>query len=108
MAINTSRLTERLEIFEITSSASTIGEVVETLTRVKIVYASLLSQKGDVDYNKLPGAVYEDVIVFYCRYLPISSKKKYRLEYNGNSYYISEINHIGRNEASIIRCTNVR
>jgi hypothetical protein len=106
--IQTNRLTEKLFIYEIASSGSTIGAVVETLTLVNTIYASLLNQRGDTNYTKLPGAVYNDQISFYCRYLNLSNKKKYRVEYQSKMYYVLEINTVGRNEATIIRCSNTQ
>lgn len=108
--IQTNRLTERLVISEIVSSATTIGQVVDTLEPVAVVYGTLLQQRGSIDTTRLPVAVYADEISFYCRFLDISNKKKYKLEYQERVYNIKEINHVGnRNrEATIIRCLNSR
>src|SRR5687768_5195214 len=105
--VQAAKLTERLIIKELTISATSYGEAVEIFKPVLIVYASISNQRGNTTFNQLPGNVYADSISFYLRYLPITDKKKYRIEYNGDDYEITNISTVQRSRATVIDCINV-
>ena len=106
--VQAAKLTEKLIFKELTVSATTYGETIETFKPVLIVYASITNQKGNTNFNQLPGNVYSDDISFYMRYIPITDKKKYRIEYNSNDYEITNVTSIQRNRATVIDCIGVR
>jgi head-tail adaptor len=104
--VQTNKLTELLTIKELTVSATTYGEAIETYKPVLYVYGSIINQKGNTTFTA-PGAVYNDAITFYLRYLPILQKKKYRIEYGGKDYEINNVTMVQRNAATVIDCSAV-
>jgi head-tail adaptor len=104
--VQTSRLTEKLEILQLaTVSASTYGEAVQTYKVVQTIYASILAEKGNTSFDS-PGTTYNNSISFYGRYIPMLNKKDFRIRYCEEDYRIEEITHVSRNAATIIRCVN--
>jgi SPP1 family predicted phage head-tail adaptor len=105
--IQTNRLTELIKIKVLSTSGSSYGEVIETYKPVLDVWATVLTEKGQMSFNA-PGNVYNNTISFYMRYLPIVERKKYRVEHDGQDYEIEEITHVSRRAATIIRVRGVK
>lgn len=100
--IQTSRLTEKLDLLQLTSSATTYGTTVPFWKTVGTIFGSILVERGQKSYDQLPGAIYETDIRFYLRYNPVLDKKMYRIGYQGHIYKIVEIATVQRNQATII------
>lgn len=100
--IQTNKLTEKLIIKHITTSASTYGEVVNIYKPICTVFASITSQRGNMAFNENNGNIYNDNISFYMRFKNLD-KKKTVIEYNCEDYQINNITNIGRT-ATIIDC----
>lgn len=100
MGVQIAKLTEKLELQQLTISATTVGESIEVWKTVRTIWASQQNQKGSLA-NKGFDLAAMNSYVFYCRYTPFDIKATSVL-YNGQRYKVTNINHVPFREATII------
>ena len=108
--IQTNRLTEKLTIKELITSATTEGIPVKIWVTRKTIYATLLNQRGNFNFDSTYlGDTYEDTASFYCRYIDLP-KKNTLVTWNCKEYSIMNISHTGprRKSETIIDCKGVQ
>jgi len=107
--MNTARLTEKLTIKELTTSATTEGIAVQYWRPIKTIAASITSQRGNMTFDgEYLGETYTDNVSFYCRYIRGLKKKETRIEWNCQEYEIINTATVQRNVATVIDCVGVK
>jgi hypothetical protein len=112
--MNPARLTEKIIIEQLNISGTSDYEVIEIYVPIKTLYVSILNDRNDDNNQSMnigfdQGSTLNNSIRFYSRFLqlPIDLKnlKLFRVNHNGNYYYISSLYSVANRSATIINCS---
>ena|SRR5579871_1752266 len=104
MSVYIAKLTEKIELQELTISATTYGQPVEVWTTFRTIWGTQQAQKGKL-LNNAYNQYSMDYISLYCRYTPFN-RKGTAIFYNGQRYKTFNVNHVPFREATIIDLIN--